>query len=158
MVEGPIRITRWMIFRRKMLDGVQNQSGKIRTWWKQLTMKREAAKTVQTLSLRNQSTSNGGAGPVIQIGRNSRPPASTTPARPAKPNAPRSRNHLFTRPAPRRRGVINVAPTNAVCPACTSEILATDAIAKCRQNGDAIHASCVSFVHNTCPICKGWVG
>jgi hypothetical protein len=45
-----------------------------------------------------------------------------------------------------------------ICPACTLEIAANEATAKCRTNRDhIIHRRCTTLVKNQCPTCKGFI-
>jgi hypothetical protein len=45
-----------------------------------------------------------------------------------------------------------------ICPACTIEITADEATAKCRTNRDhIIHSRCTTLVKNQCPTCKGYI-
>jgi len=165
MSDKPIKITKWMIFRRRMLDGLRFRVSRFRTWWKHVTESRRALKSPQTLTLSDRRLTGGGEpadrnDALIHIGGGNRQEvgSGTGTTRRDVRRPPRRPIDLIRTAGTRKTGVINVAETKQTCPACTAEVLAGEPTATCRTNPDhVIHARCVALVKNICPICKGRV-
>lgn len=158
----PIKITKWMIFRRRLIDGMRLRVARLQTWWKQVTETRRALKSPQVLTLLKRGLSDSGQpetrnNPVIQIGVGNRPAADSAGTRPLTnaPQNPRGRAQANRKRNIPGRRIINVEPTAQICLACTDE-LSNEPAARCRTNGDhVIHARCVSLVRGICPVCRG---
>lgn len=162
MSQQPIKITKWMIFRRKVLEGLSFRYAKFQAWRKQLTESRRAIKPPLTVFKRELSGQPGTTNnSVIQIGVRNRREGVSEPI-PTRSDAlplPRRRAQSNGTTPRTGRGIINVSDTKQTCPACTAEMLADEPWEKCRANKDhVIHARCVDLVRNICPICKGGIG
>jgi hypothetical protein len=163
MAGETIKITRWMIFRRRMLDRLNSLVARFRTWLKQATNSRRALKSSEPLSIADPRLKGTGHTPhnndtVIQIKRTTR----TEPLNPPETTQLTERFQTRTPETNRRptgtgrRRVISVEIIKQTCLACTDKILADEPLAKCQRNKEhVIHMRCVSLVKNKCPTCKG---
>jgi hypothetical protein len=164
MADGKIVIKKWKIFLRKLVEGSQSSIARFRSWLQQLVGRWRENKSYRTLNINSEIKKRElppGTRDPIRIVQRPAQRGSEQSTRPRVPgrSTPDDGRAGRTPGMPKRTNRIQVNSENGkMCPACTIEITADDATAKCRTNRDhIIHRRCTTLVKNQCPTCKGYI-